>query len=124
MTRRIQDGTQRSLQAMDQGCAMANSNVEHIGELSGSLSFIDQCVSTIKDMSLQIASSAEEQAAVANEISCRIISINGVADTTSQGAAQTTEASRKLADLAEHLRKIASQFVIWFTKLFPYLQVI
>ena len=61
-------------------------------------------------MNIQIASAAEEQSAVAEEINRNVLSISQVGQQTSQASQQTMVASEEMARLAAQLQNVVSQF--------------
>jgi methyl-accepting chemotaxis protein len=61
-------------------------------------------------MNEQIASAAEEQSSVADEINRNIININEVAEQTAVGAGQTNTAGQQLAELASNLQSLVNRF--------------
>jgi methyl-accepting chemotaxis protein len=56
-------------------------------------------------MNTQIASAAEEQGAVAEEINRNVVAINDVAASTAEHAHQTAAASEEIAELASRLQQ-------------------
>lgn len=66
--------------------------------------------STINDMNVQIASAAEEQSAVSEEITRSVVAINDLTNETTDGALQTTEASHEVARLASALQEMLGRF--------------
>jgi methyl-accepting chemotaxis protein len=83
------------------------SNIERTGEL---LAEIAVGVFSISDRNMQIATAAEEQSAVAEDINRNVIEINDVAIQVSAGADQTATTSQELARLAEHQQVMVSRF--------------
>ncbi|MBV2103361.1 MAG: hypothetical protein KUF77_10090 [Candidatus Thiodiazotropha sp. (ex Lucina aurantia)] len=63
-------------------------------------------------MNTQIASAAEEQSSVTEEINRSIVSINEVAEQSAAGAQQTSQASDDLAKLAEQLKGLVERFKV------------
>jgi methyl-accepting chemotaxis protein len=63
-------------------------------------------------MNLQIASAAEEQSAVADDINRNVLNIGQVAGEVSKGADESSQASTKLALLADQQSELVSQFKI------------
>jgi methyl-accepting chemotaxis protein len=61
-------------------------------------------------MNTQIATAAEEQSAVAEEINRNITTISTIADTTLADASQTSQISEELVQLAAELNRLVSQF--------------
>jgi hypothetical protein len=67
-------------------------------------------VSVINDMNTQIASAAEEQSAVADDINRNVINIGQVANEVAGGADESSAASAGLTKLAEQQRRLINQF--------------
>ena len=63
-----------------------------------------------QQMNTQIATAAEQQSAVAEEINRNITTISRIADTTSADAAQTSQISDELVRLATELNRLVGQF--------------
>lgn len=76
------------------------------------LSAITTAVGSINDMNAHIASAAEEQSAVADEINRNIINISQVADQNTENAMQTSKASEELAHLASQLQNLVARFKV------------
>ncbi|WP_394546137.1 hypothetical protein [Pseudomonas fluorescens] len=95
----------RSSDAGDGTSARAN-------EAGASLDTMAQLIGTINSMNAQIASAAEEQTAVAEEINRSVhqiaVAVDSVADETQLGA----QTSRSLADLGQRLGQLVGQFRI------------
>ncbi len=110
MIEKLQSGSQRAVQVMEKSREQARTVVTHATESGAALSTIATAVTKINDMSTQIASAAEEQSAVSEEINRNIVKINDMANDTANGAEQTSEASQDLARMATELQGIVSQF--------------
>jgi len=63
-------------------------------------------------MNTQIASAAEEQSAVAEEIDRNITNISQLGDQTAEGARQTATSSQEMAQLAVQLQTLVGQFKV------------
>jgi len=81
-------------------------------EAEHSLDAITTAVTTLNDVNTQVASSAEEQSAVAEEMNRNVTSISDAAEGNSQAARQTTEASEQLAGLATELQMLVGRFKV------------
>lgn len=112
MISRLQDGALNAVKVMDNSQNMAGKSVEQISETAEVLNVINSTVSTINQMTLQIATAAEEQSSVAEEMNRNINNISQVAESTSQGAQQTSTASSELAELAENLQSVIMRFSV------------
>ncbi len=110
MIQRLHAAVTDAVNAMEDARQRAAQSVGHVGDATRSLGSIAAEVSSINDMNLQIAAAAEEQSAVAEEINRNIANISQVADSTSQGAADTHGQSEVLVELAVELRRLVSQF--------------
>ena len=107
---RLRSGARGAVQAMEAGRSKAHVCVEQAEVAGGSLDAITQAVAAITDMNTQIASAAEEQTAVAEEINRNIVNITQVSNETAVAANATTEASSNLAGLAMELQGLVGQF--------------
>jgi len=112
MIEKLQAGSKSAAEVMQQGCEQAHTGVEEVNKAAVSLTAITSAVATISDMNIQIASAAEEQSAVAEEMNRNITNINQVAELTATGAGQTTVASEELARLAVELQELVQQFKV------------
>jgi len=110
MIQRLQDGTKQAAQVMLRGNQQAKVCVREAGKGASMLAAISEGVGTINDMNPQIASAAEEQGAVAEEINRNIVSISQVTSQTADGSRQTAAASDELAQLAAQLHTLVAQF--------------
>lgn len=110
MIERLQLGAGNAVQVMVQGKSQARVSVEQAAKAGASLESITHVVSTITDMNTQIASAAEEQSAVAEEINRNIVNISQVANQTAVGAQQTASASNEMAKLAAQLQLLVGHF--------------
>jgi methyl-accepting chemotaxis protein len=110
MIERLQQGAGEAVSAMQQGRTGARNSVAKAADAGVALDAITGAVTEINDMNAQIASAAEEQSAVAEEINRNIVNISHVATETTDGAQQTARASEELARLAERLRAQLERF--------------
>ena len=107
---RLQNSSTMAVEAMSKSRQLAHSCVDQADIASESLYEITNAVSSINNMNLQIASAAEQQTAVAEEINRNIVNINDVAVTSTEAANQTLNTSQSLATLATELQTIVDQF--------------
>ena len=109
---KLQTGSQMAVDVMKKSTAEAHSVVQLATDADESLGSISKSVTNINDMSLQIASAAEEQRVTSEEITRSIVSISEMSNETSLAADQTKDASRALADLATQLQQLTNQFTV------------
>jgi methyl-accepting chemotaxis protein len=112
LIRDLQDGSRQAVVQITQNRDLAAATVEQAAVAGDSLQSISSSVSTITQMNTQIATAAEEQAAVAEEINCNVTTIQSVSDQTALGAEKTAAASLELAKLSEQLNSLVRQFKI------------
>ena len=110
MIERLQLGVKNAVGAMAGAQQRATTGSDCVEKASQSLHVIAAEVTTINDMNTQIATAAEEQSAVAEEINRNITTISMIADNTSAGATQTAQSSEELVRLTAELRRLANQF--------------
>ncbi|MCP1418021.1 methyl-accepting chemotaxis protein [Pseudomonas laurylsulfativorans] len=112
MIDRLQAGTQSAVEAMRRSSEAGDGTSAQANEAGASLDAMAQLIATINSMNAQIASAAEEQTAVAEEINRSVhqiaVAVDNVADETQLGA----QTSRSLADLGQRLGSLVGQFRI------------
>jgi methyl-accepting chemotaxis protein len=107
---RLQNRANTVVNAMEQSRELAHGCVSQADVAANSLDEITAAVSSINSMNLQIASAAEQQSSVAEEINRNIVNINDVATSSTEAANETLQTSRSLAELATELQSIVNQF--------------
>nr|WP_192561734.1 methyl-accepting chemotaxis protein [Pseudomonas gozinkensis] len=112
MIDRLQAGTQSAVEAMRRSSEAGDGTSAQANQAGASLDAMADLIATINSMNAQIASAAEEQTAVAEEINRSVhqiaVAVDNVADETQLGA----QTSRSLADLGQRLGKLVGQFRI------------
>jgi methyl-accepting chemotaxis protein len=112
MIERLQNGAQQAVQVMEAGRNQAEAGVTQAAEAEQALGQITESVDRITRMNTQIATAAQQQSAVAEEINRNITNISEVADQTTTGAEQIATAGQELAQLAERLRTSMATFQV------------
>ncbi|MBT8768834.1 methyl-accepting chemotaxis protein [Metapseudomonas boanensis] len=110
MIQQLQSGTHEVVKVMQDSQQKTDASVQHATEAAHALESITQAVSVINDMNIQIASAAEEQSAVAEDINRNVINIGQVANEVAGGADEASHASAELTKLAEQQRRLINQF--------------
>ncbi|HEB98951.1 MAG TPA: HAMP domain-containing protein [Thiotrichales bacterium] len=110
MIEKLQASARQAVEVMQSSQEGTRSAVEKANRAGNSLTSIATAVERIRDMSAQIASAAEEQGAVAEEINRNIVSINEMAHQTAEGARQTASTGETLAREAQELKGLVSHF--------------
>lgn len=91
---------------------LTDNSVELTRDAGTSISNISRSISTIESMNLQIAASAEEQSAVAEEINRSVLNVRDISEQTASASEETASSSVELAKLGVHLQGLVSKFVI------------
>lgn len=108
----LQQGSNHAVESMEKSQKQVNEALSQANSTKEALSLIAEVISHINDMSRQIATAAEEQGAVAEEINRNIVSINDMTSQTAEGTVQTSVASKDLARLATTLNDLVKQFKV------------
>nr|WP_172146316.1 methyl-accepting chemotaxis protein [Pseudomonas tumuqii] len=106
----LREGARRSVADMQQSGALVAHVVEDANQTEGALAGIAEAVTLIFEMNQQIAAAAEQQTAVAEEISRSVTSIRDIADQSSLAMDETADSSIRLAQLGRELQGMAGHF--------------
>lgn len=112
MIERLQQGTKSSVTAMNQSKIKTDNVVNLATQVRDALTTITQSVSRIADMNTQIATAAEEQSAVSEEINQNIVSINNFAMEAVDNADNAASKGHDLEKLADELQQTVAMFKI------------
>ncbi|MES9945642.1 MAG: methyl-accepting chemotaxis protein [Candidatus Thiodiazotropha sp.] len=110
MIQALQNGTQQAVSVMAAGRENVDNRVLQASETLHSLSEINKAIETINEMNTQIATAAEEQCSVVEEINLNITNISENSKQTSQNAKDTSETANDLGNLASDLQRVVQQF--------------
>jgi methyl-accepting chemotaxis protein len=97
---------------MANGHEQSQTTVAQAQQAGKELDAIAGAVTEINGMNMQIASAAQEQSAVAEEINRNIINIADVTDQATNDIAAISQTSRDLASLAENLNRTIAEFKV------------
>mgnify|MGYP000701503641 CR=1 FL=1 len=110
MIETLQQSTEQASGEMQQSLEQAEQGATNINATGQLLEAVLDGIVTINDKTTQIASAAEEQTTVAEEINQNIIRISDVSVQTSAGAEETAATARELARLAGSLQDMVARF--------------
>lgn len=110
MVHALQNTAENAEMVMAQGEEIARTSVDQAAKAGESLSSITRSVDTISDMSNQIATAAEEQSAVSDEINQNIVNINTAAEHTLNLTRESTVANQTLTSEISRLQTMITQF--------------
>ncbi|MCY1398256.1 Methyl-accepting chemotaxis protein McpU [compost metagenome] len=108
----LQQGTREVVGSMHSSHRQAQGSVAQAEQAVPALQRIGDAVAVITDMNLQIASAAEEQSAVAEEVNRNVASIRDVTESLSGQAEESAQISQALNRLANHQQGLMATFKV------------
>lgn len=112
MVTQLQAQAEKAVTVMAASIKETEQTVNAVESTTGSLNSIAGAVGHIRDMNHQIASAAEQQAAVAEEINRNIIRLVQLSEENASATEQTRVSSTDLAALSDRLRNQVGQFKV------------
>jgi len=110
MVQALQQSAKQAVTVMEQGRSAASEGVEQAARAGEALSAITAAVNTITEMSTQIATAAEEQSMVAEEINRSINNITTAANHTLDEAGEMEHSGGNLVTEVRRLHTMVKQF--------------
>lgn len=108
----LQSGAQLSARLMGSSREMTASTQALTQQAGQRLGSIAKAVSSIQAMNQQIATAAEQQSAVTEEINRSVITVRDISDQTASASEDTAASSLELARLGNDLQHLVSRFRI------------
>ncbi len=102
----VQTGAVNAVRAIESGQSRSEAGVEQVTEAGLMLQRITGAVEAIRDMNRQIATAAEEQTSVAEDISRNLTEITAIATTNQENVQRTEAASQDLHSLSGELSNL------------------
>lgn len=112
MIERLQSASQEAVTSMNKGREQADSTVERAQRADEALTGITAAVTEINDMNSHIATAADEQSSVTDDINQNVSKITTISEQSAQSSAQVKESSENLAKLSLSLQQELRQFRI------------
>ncbi|MFM5050197.1 methyl-accepting chemotaxis protein [Aeromonas veronii] len=110
MLQRLQGGVKQAVEVMQASEDRSQETVQEASHIASSLDSMVMAVSTINEMNIQIATAAEEQHAVSEEINKNLVAIQQIVSELTSAAVESNSTTRDLASTGDKLRKLVSQF--------------
>ncbi|KAJ8742358.1 methyl-accepting chemotaxis protein [Aeromonas veronii] len=107
---KIRLSSTNAVNAITQSQQLTHQAVSEADLAEEALGSIYQAISTINDMTYQIASAAEEQSSVSETVSGNLSKTNALANDIAQDATETAKASQALRQAADKLQQLLGQF--------------
>ncbi|WP_413468910.1 methyl-accepting chemotaxis protein [Pseudomonas sp. FME51] len=105
----VQNGAAEAGKAIVAGKNRSDTSMQQVTLAGDNLQQIAMAVESIRDMNRQIATAAEEQTSVSEDISRNITEITDIAATNQQEVEHTAQASEGLQSLSAELNRLAGQ---------------
>lgn len=105
----VQTGAIDAAQAIESGQSRSEESVEQVTQAGAMLERITASVEAIRDMNRQIATAAEEQTSVAEDISRNLTEITSIASTNLDNVQRTEAASNNLHGLSGQLNAVTAR---------------
>jgi methyl-accepting chemotaxis protein len=112
MIEKLQSGADDAVKTMEHSLSQVSSSVEQANQTGNSLDTITTAVSTINQMNVHIASAAEQQRLVAEEINRNIENISQISEKSARAARETSSASEELQNWTLRLNNLIDHFRI------------
>ncbi len=110
MISNLQSGSDRAASSMQETLDKAQAGANNVVRAGDLLAEITDGIASISDRNIQVASAAEEQSLVSEEINRNVNEINDLVIQVSAAAEQTAVTSRELARLADHQQQLLNRF--------------
>ncbi|MCK5665543.1 MAG: methyl-accepting chemotaxis protein, partial [Thiotrichaceae bacterium] len=109
---KLQSGSRHAVSAMKNNQIQAQSVVEQVNLANISLNKISGSVNQINEMNDRVASAAEEQNAVTDEINNNISKITDIAKQNATGSETISIKAKEVSTMSSELRSIIKQFKV------------
>ncbi len=108
----LQSGVSAAVKSMEVSHGKVGQTVTNSSQVGQTLEQISAAIAKVLDFNTQIASAGEQQTMVASEIERNIHSISEVGSQTANGARETVEACRQMAEQTQRLQSLVSEFKV------------
>ena len=105
----VQTGAANAVRAIVSGQSRSEECVEQVTQAGAMLQRISGAVEAIRDMNRQIATAAEEQTSVAEDISQNLTELTAIANANQEHVSRTQTASHSLQDLSGQLGGVSQR---------------
>lgn len=110
MITQLQERAEQAVKVMATSIEETEATVVAAEKAGGALDSIASAVEHIRDMNHQIATAAEQQAAVAEEINTNLVGLVSLSEEGGKATEQTRTSSNDLARLADQLQQLVGHF--------------
>lgn len=108
----LQKGVLKTVSTVEESRESANASVKEAHKVGLSFNELQSDMAEIRDLSTQIATAAEQQSAMAQEIKGNVIDISDISERAAQSSEESEQGSETLSALASHQQELLSQFKV------------
>ncbi len=112
MIEKLQSASKQSVNSMSNSSKQAIQSEEYSNHTFDALNVMDSSISNTLDMTIQIATAAEEQVAVAEDINRNVVRMNELCTLSVGQVDETSNAAEQAKQLSEKISKLVTQFKI------------
>jgi methyl-accepting chemotaxis protein len=112
MIEQLQAGAKQAVTVMETSRNSTQTTADKATATQDALDTISGSMQQVNDMINQIASAAEQQSSVAEEINRNVVNIVDLSNDTAQASEQTSQASAELNNLAGQLKQLVHRFKV------------
>ncbi len=109
---RLQEGAHRTATMMEESRNSVMQTLEQASQAGNALTTITQAVAEIRDMNVNIASAAEEQQSVSDEIHRNTISVGELSQQSKQSTVLTEGAGQELRSITSQITRLVGRFKV------------
>ncbi|MDO6422757.1 methyl-accepting chemotaxis protein [Saccharophagus degradans] len=109
---RLQGGADTAVERMTGSSRKVGENVDAANNAGAALANITEAVKQIVDLNVQIASAAEEQTTVTEEINRNMVNISEQTEITAESAQSLATAAQELRNLSDNLHQTVGRFKV------------
>ncbi len=110
MLQRLQSGVKEAVEVMASSQERSQHTITETSKIATSLDSMAEAVCTINDMNMHIATAAEEQNAVSEEINRNLVAIQQIVEQLNRATDESDETTQHVVATGQQLKELVSRF--------------
>jgi methyl-accepting chemotaxis protein len=106
----VQSGAKNTAEVMNASSEVTANSADMFNQASEKLDVISSSISQINGLNMQVATAAEEQTNVSEDIARTVVEMSDLVEATAQSANQSLEMSQQLSNAATNLEELSATF--------------
>ena len=106
----IQEGARETVKVMDASSSISTESAHLFSQAAEKLKVITETIAQINDLNTQVATAAEEQNSVSEDITRTIVEMSDLVEATADSAKASLNTAKELSDMASEADKLARTF--------------